>query len=227
MNRPYVIAEMGVNFYDTAKALNVSALEAAKMYIDAASEAGVDCAKFQSYKAGTIVSKNSPAYWDTTKEPTKTQYELFLKHDHFGEAEYRELCDYAHSKGMQFTSTPFDYASADYLESMVDFYKVSSSDLSNLPFIRHIAKKGKPVYMSVGAAYISEVDEAVRILVEEGCEDIVLFHCVLSYPTDPKDANLEIISTLKKVFPQVRVGFSDHVAPVSYTHLTLPTTERV
>lgn len=183
------------------------------MYIDAASEAGVDCAKFQSYKAGTIVSKNSPAYWDTTKEPTKTQYELFLKHDHFGEAEYRELCDYAHSKGMQFTSTPFDYASADYLESMVDFYKVSSSDLSNLPFIRHIAKKGKPVYMSVGAAYISEVDEAVRILVEEGCEDIVLFHCVLSYPTDPKDANLEIISTLKKVFPQVRVGFSDHVAP--------------
>lgn len=213
MNRPYVIAEMGVNFYDTAKALNVSALEAAKMYIDAASEAGVDCAKFQSYKAGTIVSKNSPAYWDTTKEPTKTQYELFLKHDHFGEAEYRELCDYAHSKGMQFTSTPFDYASADYLESMVDFYKVSSSDLSNLPFIRHIAKKGKPVYMSVGAAYISEVDEAVRILVEEGCEDIVLFHCVLSYPTDPKDANLEIISTLKKVFPQVRVGFSDHVVP--------------
>ena len=213
MNRPYVIAEMGVNFYDTAKALNVSALEAAKMYIDAASEAGVDCAKFQSYKAGTIVSKNSPAYWDTTKEPTKTQYELFLKHDHFGEAEYRDLCDYAHSKGMQFTSTPFDYASADYLESMVDFYKVSSSDLSNLPFIRHIAKKGKPVYMSVGAAYISEVDEAVRILVEEGCEDIVLFHCVLSYPTDPKDANLEIISTLKKVFPQVRVGFSDHVAP--------------
>ena len=213
MIRPYVIAEMGVNFYDTAKALNVSALEAAKMYIDAASEAGVDCAKFQSYKAGTIVSKNSPAYWDTTKEPTKTQYELFLKHDHFGEAEYRELCDYAHSKGMQFTSTPFDYASADYLESMVDFYKVSSSDLSNLPFIRHIAKKGKPVYMSVGAAYISEVDEAVRILVEEGCEDIVLFHCVLSYPTDPKDANLEIISTLKKVFPQVRVGFSDHVAP--------------
>ena len=213
MNRPYVIAEMGVNFYDTAKALNVSALEAAKRYIDAASEAGVDCAKFQSYKAGTIVSKNSPAYWDTTKEPTKTQYELFLKHDHFGEAEYRELCDYAHSKGMQFTSTPFDYASADYLESMVDFYKVSSSDLSNLPFIRHIAKKGKPVYMSVGAAYISEVDEAVRILVEEGCEDIVLFHCVLSYPTDPKDANLEIISTLKKVFPQVRVGFSDHVAP--------------
>ena len=83
------------------------------------------------------------------------------------------------------------------LKAWLTFYKVSSSDLSNF-FIRHIAKKGKPVYMSVGAAYISEVDEAVRILVEEGCEDIVLFHCVLSYPTDPKDANLEIISTLKR-----------------------------
>lgn len=76
--KPYVIAEMGVNFYDTAKKLNINPLEAAKMYIDAAAEAGIDCAKFQSYKAGTIVSKNSPAYWDLTKEPTKTQYELFL-----------------------------------------------------------------------------------------------------------------------------------------------------
>lgn len=213
MSRPYVIAEMGVNFYDTAKAMNISPLEAAKLYIDKAAETGIDCAKFQSYKAGTIVSKNSPAYWDITKEPTKTQYELFLKHDSFGEAEYRELCDYTHSKGMDFTSTPFDYASADYLEPMVDFYKISSSDLSNLPFIRHIAKKGKPVYMSVGASYISEVDEAVRILVEEGCPDIVLFHCVLSYPTNPSDANLRIIETLKRIFPNVRVGFSDHVAP--------------
>lgn len=222
MSKPYIIAEMGVNFYDTAKVMNISPLEAAKLYVDKAAEAGIDCAKFQSYKAGTIVSKNSPAYWDTTKEPTKTQYELFLKHDSFGEREYRELCDYTHSRGMDFTSTPFDYASADYLEPMVDFYKISSSDLSNLPFIRHIAKKGKPVYMSVGASYISEVDEAVRILAEEGCPDIVLFHCVLSYPTEPKNANLRIIETLKRIFPNVRVGFSDHVAP-DETMMTLAT----
>ncbi|MCD8151346.1 MAG: N-acetylneuraminate synthase family protein [Clostridiales bacterium] len=213
MNKPYIIAEMGVNFYDTARVMGITPLEAAKLYIDKAAEAGIDCAKFQSYKAGTIVSKNSPAYWDTTKEPTKTQYELFLKHDSFGEAEYRELCDYTHSKGMDFTSTPFDYASADYLCDMVDFYKISSSDLSNLPFIKHIGKKGKPVYMSVGAAYLSEVDVAIRVLKEAGCKDIVIFHCVLSYPTDPNDANLRVIETLKKVFPDVRVGFSDHVAP--------------
>lgn len=222
MKKPYVIAEMGVNFYDTAKALKITPLEAAKMYIDAAADAGVDCAKFQSYKANTIVSKNSPAYWDMTKEPTKTQYELFLKHDGFGEAEYRELCDYTHAKGMDFTSTPFDYASADYLEDMVDFYKISSSDLSNLPFIRYIGKKGKPVYISVGAAYLSEVDTALRTLKEAGCKDIVVFHCVLSYPADPKDANLLVIETLKKDFPDVRVGFSDHVAP-DPTMMTLAT----
>ena len=211
--KPYMIAEMGVNFYDTAKAMGISPLDAAKLYIDKAAEAGVDCAKFQSYKADTIVSKNSHAYWDLSKEPTKTQHALFLKHDHFGEEEYKELCDYTHAKGMDFTSTPFDYASADYLYDMVDFYKISSSDLSNIPFVKHIGSKGKPVYMSVGAAYLSEVDEAVRALKEVGCKDIVIFHCVLSYPTDPKDANLRIIETLKKDFPDVRVGFSDHVAP--------------
>lgn len=220
--KPYVIAEMGVNFYDTAKVLGITPLEAAKMYIDAAAEVGIDCAKFQSYKADTIVSKNSPAYWDLTKEPTKTQHELFLKHDHFNEEDYRALCDYTHAKGMDFTSTPFDYASADYLEPMVDFYKISSSDLSNLPFIEHIGKKGKPVYMSVGAAYLSECDEAIRALKNAGCKDIVVFHCVLSYPTQPDDANLRVIETLKKTFPDVRVGFSDHVAP-DETMMTLAT----
>lgn len=213
MKKPYVMAEMGVNFYDTAKVLGITPLEAAKLYIDEAASAGIDCAKFQSYKAGTIAAKNSPAYWDTDKEPTRTQYELFCKYDQFGEKEYSELCHYTHEKGMDFTSTPFDYASADYLEPLVDFYKISSSDLSNLPFIRYIGAKGKPVYLSTGAAYLSEVDEAVRALKQAGCKDIVLMHCVLSYPTKPEHANLRTIETLKKTFPDVRLGFSDHVAP--------------
>ena len=222
MSKPYVIAEMGVNFYDTAQVMNISPLEAAKLYIDKAAEVGVDCAKFQSYKASTIVSKNSPAYWDLTKEPTKTQYELFLKHDGFGKKEYKILCDYTHSKGMDFTSTPFDYASADYLENMVDFYKISSSDISNIPFVKYIGAKGKPVYISVGASYLSEVDKAIRALKEVGCKDIVVFHCVLSYPTDPKNANLRIIETLKNDFPDIKIGFSDHVAP-DETMMTLAT----
>ena len=89
--KPYLIAEMGVNFYDTARAEGITPMEAAKRYVDGAAEAGCDCAKFQSYKAGTIVSKNSPAYWDLTKEPTRTQYDLLRKHDSFGEAEFAEV----------------------------------------------------------------------------------------------------------------------------------------
>ncbi len=222
MNKPYVIAEIGVNFYDTAKQLKISPLEAAKLYIDKVAEVGADCAKFQSYKANTIVSKNSPAYWDLSKEPTKTQYDLFLKHDSFGEKEYRELCEYTHSKGIDFTSTPFDYASADYLYDMVDFYKISSSDLSNLPFIRYIGSKGKPVYISVGASYLSEVDEAIRVLKEVGCKEIAILHCVLSYPTAPENANLNVIKKLREIYPDLKIGFSDHVAPDD-TMMTLAT----
>lgn len=222
MIKPYIIAEMGVNFYDTARMKGCTPLEAAKLYIDRATEVGIHCAKFQSYKAGTIASKNSPAYWDTTKETTKTQYDLFLKYDSFGKDEYGELCEYTHAKGMDFTSTPFDYESVDYLEDMVDFYKISSSDVTNIPFVRYIGSKKKPVYISAGASYLSEIDEAIRTLKEAGCNDIAIFHCVLSYPTAPSDANLKVIETLKRTFPNVRIGFSDHVSPDS-TMQTLST----
>ena len=96
---------------------------------------------------------------------------------------------------------------------LMDFYKISSSDLSNIPFIRHIARKGKPIYLSVGASYISEIEEAVRVMKEEGCPDICLLHCVLSYPTKNSDANLNMIKTLKRIFPDVRVGYSDYTLP--------------
>ncbi|HBI63453.1 MAG TPA: acetylneuraminic acid synthetase, partial [Lachnospiraceae bacterium] len=82
--------------------------------------------------------------------------------------------------------------------------------------------KGKPVYLSVGASYLSEVDEAVRTLKDSGCEDIVILHCVLSYPTEPENANLRVITTLKKDFPNIRIGYSDHVAPDG-TMMTLAT----
>lgn len=213
MNKPYVIAEFGVNFYDTAKALNISALDAAKLYVDEAKKTGVNAVKFQSYKAGTIVSKNSPAYWDLSKEPTTTQYALFQKHDSFNQQEYVALCNYCKEVGIDFMSTPFDYDSADYLDELVDIYKISSSDLSNLPFIRHIAKKGKPIYLSVGASYLSEVEEAVRVIQEENCPELCLLHCVLSYPTKNEDANLNVIKTLKRVFPDIIIGYSDHTLP--------------
>lgn len=213
MSKPYVIAEAGVNFYDTAKTRGVTQLEEAIYYVDKAKEAGIDAIKFQSYKAETIAAKNSPAYWDTTEETTQSQYELFKKFDMFGEEEYRKICEHCHEVGIDFMSTPFDYASADYLNDMIDIYKISSSDLSNLPFIRYIAKKGKPIYLSVGASYLSEVEQAVRAIKETGNNDIVLLHCVLSYPCKNEDANLNIITTLKQVFPDITIGYSDHTRP--------------
>lgn len=213
MKYPYLIAEVGVNFYDTAKALNITPLEAAKLYIDEAKKAGVDAVKFQSYKADTIVSKNSPAYWDLSKEPTTTQHALFKKHDGFNEQDYIELYKHCKEVGVDFMSTPFDYASADYLGPLVDIYKISSSDLSNIPFIRHIAKKHKPIFLSTGASYLSEIEAAVRAIYEEGCTDLCLLHCVLSYPCKLEDANLSVIATLKQTFPNCVIGYSDHVAP--------------
>ena len=213
MKKPYLIAEVGVNFYDTARVENISPLEAAKKYIKAAKEAGVDAVKFQSYKADTIVSKNSPAYWDLFKEPTTTQHGLFKKHDGFNQEDYEELYHYCEEVGVDFMSTPFDYESADYLDKMVKIYKISSSDLSNLPFIRYIARKKKPIYLSVGAAYVSEIEEAVRAMKEEGCPEICLLHCVLSYPTKNRDANLSVITTLKRLFPDIKIGYSDHTMP--------------
>lgn len=186
MKKPYVIAEAGVNYYDTAKQHGCTPLEEAKYYAKRAKESGVDAIKFQTYKAATIVSKQSPAYWDTTKEPTKTQYELFLKFDAFGEKEYGEISDYCKTIGIDFISTPFDDASADYLAEMMDMYKISSSDLTNHPFLRRIARKGKPVLLSVGASYLSEVEEAARVLLDAGCPDLTLMHCVLSYPCKMK-----------------------------------------
>lgn len=213
MRKPYVIAEIGVNFYDTARVEGITPMEAAKKYIQEAKKAGIDAVKFQSYKANTIVSKNSPAYWDITKEPTPTQYQLFKKFDGFDKKDYAELADYCKKLEIDFMSTPFDYESADYLADMVDIFKISSSDLSNIPFIKYIAGKGKPIYLSVGASYISEIEEAVRAMRDEGCRDIALLHCVLSYPTKNEDANLAVIKRLHQLFPDIKIGYSDHTLP--------------
>jgi len=213
MNKPYLIAEVGVNFFDTAKSKNIKPLDAAKLYVLEAKKNGADAVKFQSYKANTIVSKNSPAYWDLSKESTPTQHGLFQKHDSFNKEDYQALCDYSKELEIDFMSTPFDYDSADYLYNMIDIYKISSSDLTNIPFIKHIAKKGKPVYISTGAAYISEIEQAVRAIKGEGCKDICVMHCVLSYPTKNKDANLNMIKHLKSIFPDLKIGYSDHTLP--------------
>ncbi len=213
MKGAYIIAEIGVNYYDIAQKENISIMDAAKLMIDGAVEAGCHAAKFQTYKAEKIASKNSPAYWDLGEEPTSSQYELFSKFDSFGEKEYKQLADYCRNKNIEFLSTPFDFDAADYLYELMPIYKISSSDITNFPFLRHIAKKGKPLILSTGAATLGEIESAVNAVKDEGNENVSLMHCILSYPTNYKDANLQMINHLKAVFPNMLIGFSDHTRP--------------
>jgi len=209
----FVIAEIGVNYYDIAKKFNISLLDAAKLMIREAHEAGVHAVKFQTYKAEKLASKHSPAYWDTTEEPTQSQYELFTKFDTFGEAEYKALADYCQEIGTIFMSTPFDFEAADYLDELMPIYKISSSDLTNLPFIKHMAKKGKPIFLSTGAATLAEIDTAVNAVLETGNTEIAIMHCVLDYPTKFENANLNMLKHLQVVFPSYVLGYSDHTKP--------------
>ncbi len=208
-----LIAEIGVNYYDIAAKEGITSMEAAKLMVKRAADAGIHAVKFQTYKAETLAAKASPSYWDTTEEPTTSQYELFKKFDAFGYPEYKELKEYADSLGIEFFSTAFDYESADYLDELMEVYKISSSDLSNLPFIEHQAKKNKPMMVSVGASELFEIEAALDAIRKYNDQMIILMHCVLEYPTPLADANLNKIASLAKQFPDLVIGYSDHTKP--------------
>lgn len=204
IDTPYIIAEAGVN--------HEGSMEIAKRLVDEAKEGGADAIKFQSYKAETLASKHSPAYWDTTKEPTKSQFELFKKHDSFWKDEMQELKGYCDKVGIEFLSTPFDIESATFLNDMMDVFKISSSDITNKPFIEYICNFGKPIILSTGASNLQEVKDAVSWITPFSVP-LALLHCVLNYPTPDKNANLGMILGLKKAFPDNLIGYSDHTLP--------------
>ena len=211
--RPFLIAEIGVNFYDIAEKEEISNMDAAKLMIMEAKKCDVDAVKFQSYKAETIASKNSPPYWDLSEEPTTSQFELFKKFDEFGKEEYRQLADFCKEVGIVFLSTPFDFESVDYLDEFMDVFKISSSDLTNIPFIQYIASKNKPILLSTGASTLNEIKQAVKAIEDVSTVDIAIMHCILSYPTDYRDANLLMIKDLAENFPDYEIGYSDHTKP--------------
>lgn len=214
-NKQFVlIAEVGVNYYDIAKKENITNMEAAKLMIDKAKEAGIHAVKFQTYKAETIAAKESPSYWDTTMEPITSQYELFKKFDFFGYEEYKELSEYCEEVGIEFLSTAFDYNSADYLCDLMNVYKISSSDLNNLPFVEYQAKKGKPIMLSIGASNEDEIDKTIECIRKVNNQPIILLHCVLEYPTPVEHANLNKIVSLKERYPDLIIGYSDHTKAI-------------
>ncbi len=202
---PYIIAEVGVN--------HEGSLEKAKKLILLAKDGGADAVKFQTYKTETLASKNSPAYWDLSKEPTTSQYELFKKYDKFGKREYELLADHCCKVGIDFLSTPFDERVVEFLLPFVPCFKIASADITNVPLLRCIAGKGKPAILSTGASTVEEITDAVTILNNAGCENIALLHCILNYPTNNENANLGMIEGLKTAFPHLIVGYSDHTLP--------------
>jgi sialic acid synthase SpsE len=202
---PFMIAEIGVN--------HEGSLDRAKRLIDLAKAGGAHAAKFQTYKAESLASQDSPAYWDTTKEPVANQRQLFAKHDSFGLAEYEALAAHCRVVGIEFLSTPFDLQAVEWLEPLVNAFKVASADLTNTPLLRRIAKSGKPILLSTGAATLGEIDTAIVTLEEAGAVDIVLLHCVLAYPCPYEDANLGMIGGLRRAFPERLIGYSDHTVP--------------
>lgn len=208
-----LIAEIGVNYYDIAQKEGISPMEAAKIMIKEAATAGIHAVKFQSYKANTLASKDSPYYWDIKEEPTRSQYELFQKFDSFGNEEYKELARYSEECGIEFLSTAFDIESADYLYDLMNVYKISSSDLNNLPFVEYQAKKNKPIILSIGASNEEEIKRTIEVIRKYNDKQLVLCHCVLEYPTPYEHANLQKIDTIKNKFPNVIAGYSDHTKP--------------
>lgn len=212
-SKPFIIAEIGVNYYDIATKENIDLIDAAKLMIKEAADSGADSVKFQTYKAEKLASKCSPAYWDTNKESTTSQYELFKKYDKFGEEEYKELTEYAKEKNCIFLSTPFDIDAVDYLNEFIPFFKISSSDITNIPFIKYISRTQKPIFISTGASTVDEINNAVNAIVEEGNNQIVIMHCILNYPTSYEEANLGMIKHIRQLYPHYLVGYSDHTPP--------------
>ena len=199
----FVIAEAGVN-HNGDPAL-------AHTLIDAAVDTGVDAVKFQTFSAERLVARQAPkaAYQRQHTPAGESQLEM-LKRLELTPDVHRELMDHCRDKGVIFMSTPFDEESADLLEALgVCAYKISSGDVTNTPFLRHIATKNKPVILSTGMADLDEVQTAVDAIAAAGNHQLIVLHCVTNYPADPGDSNLRAMGTMAARLG-VSVGWSDH-----------------
>ena len=172
---PYVIAEIGVNHEGN--------IDLAKSMIAEIAKAGGHAAKFQTYKANLIAAKDSPAYWDQTKESTNSQYELFQKFDNFTKEDYEILSEECKKHNIDFMSTPFDVECLEWLMPLMSSVKIASADLTNNILIEAVSKYKKPIILSAGAATNEEIIGAIKLIKDNGIQDITILHCMLLYPT--------------------------------------------
>jgi sialic acid synthase SpsE len=209
-NPCYIIAEFGVN--------HNGSLERAKEAVIKAAKAGADAIKFQTYTADELVVKGTPKFWNFEDDADKDQHEAYQAIGGFPLENYIEIKKLCDELGIEFMSTPFSIKGADFLNSIgMKAFKIASSDLSYHQFLRHIARFNKPILLSTGAATLGEIDEAVRVIQEEGNNQIVILHCTLCYPTmypdrnvHYEDANLNLLKVFKDTFPDCQIGISDH-----------------
>jgi len=206
-NPVFVIAEAGVNHNGQVKL--------AKKMIDAAKKAGADAVKFQIFKAEATATKTAEkAEYQKEGARRESQYEM-LKKLELTENEFRQLAAYAKRKNIIFLASAFDRKSVDFLDELgVPAFKVPSGEITNFPLLGQIAKKGKPIILSTGMSTLQEVKEALGVLRSGGARDIVLLHCVSTYPTKVEEANLRAMETLRRTF-KLPVGFSDHTLDIT------------
>ncbi len=200
-----IIAEAGVN--------HNGEIVLAKKMIDVAADAGADFVKFQTFKAEKLVSKNAAKadYQKKTTGEKESQLEMIKKLE-LDVASHKELMEYARLKGITFLSTPFDLESIDLLYELgVPLFKIGSGEITNYPYLKKMASKKLPVILSTGMSNLCDVENALRVLTENGLEkkQITLLHANTEYPTPMEDVNLRAMLTLKEAF-KVNVGYSDH-----------------
>ena len=204
MSAAYIIAEAGVN--------HNGKVELARALIDAAKRAGADAVKFQTFKTEKILTRNASMaeYQKNNVGTGETQFEM-IKALELSYADFAGLQAYARSIGIDFLSTPDDEDSLDFLVDELDmpWVKIGSGEVNNLPFLRKIASKQRPMILSTGMSNIGEVERAVRTIRALSDKELVLLHCTTNYPCPPEEVNLRAMLTLKQAF-NVRVGYSDH-----------------
>ena len=202
----FIIAEAGVNHNGD--------IALAKQLIDVAVDAGADAVKFQTFIADEIILRDAPKakyHIETTgDDQVQSWYEL-LKSQELDREQHIELIAYCKSKNIIFLSTPYDWLSIDLLDDLdVQLFKVASTDTNNLPLLRYMAKKGRPMILSTAMSNLNEIKNSVQLIKDEGIDELVVLQCTGSYPAPADQANITAMHQIADTC-DVAVGYSDHV----------------
>ena len=205
-HKVFIIAEAGVN--------HNGSIDQARKMIMAAAKAGADAIKFQTFRAETLVTKDAVKadYQNRTTDQSETQYEMLKKL----ELSYKDhvlLLKRCKENKIEFLSTPFDLTTIDLLVKIgIKKWKIPSGEITNLPYLRKIASLKQEIILSTGMADLDEIKNAINVFLNSGIpfEDITVLHCNTQYPTPMGDVNLKAMETIKNIFPEIDIGYSDH-----------------